>query len=110
PEFDTARVIARVISDKSSGSAVAVDAGTVHVFVPSERCTNLVSFISDIITLEITPDSPARVVINERTGTVVAGHHVKISTVALTRGNLAIVTSNEPIVSQPLPFSKGKTK
>src|SRR5947209_4564662 len=59
--------------------------------------------------LEITPDAPARVVINERTGTIVAGHNVKISTVAVTHGNLAIVTSNTPVVSQPAPFSKGKT-
>src|SRR5439155_21117827 len=87
-----------------------VDESTVLVFVPNERTTNLVSFISDIGMLEITPDAPARVVINERTGTIVAGHQVKVSTVAVTHGNLAIVTSNEPIVSQPLPFSKGKTK
>ncbi len=53
---------------------------------------------------------PARVVINERTGTIVAGHNVKISTVAVTHGNLAIVASNEPIVSQPNPFGRGKTK
>src|SRR5205085_10904767 len=65
---------------------------------------------SDIMMLEITPDSPARVVINERTGTIVAGHNVKVSTVAITHGNLAIVTSNEPVASQPLPFSQGKTK
>src|SRR5207253_5254474 len=73
------------------------------------RTTNLVSFISDIGMLEIMPDSPARVVINERTGTIVAGHQVKISTVAVTHGNFAIVTSNEPPVAQPLPFSRGKT-
>jgi flagellar P-ring protein precursor FlgI len=110
PDFETARAIAKVINEKSTGSAAAIDSGTVLVFVPNERCTNPVSFISDILSLEINPDSPARVVINERTGTVVAGHHVKISTVAVTHGNLSIVASNEPIVSQPLPFSKGKTK
>ena len=110
PDYETSRAIAKAINDKFGGSAFTVDAGTVHLFVPSERCTNLVSFISDIMALEITPDTPARVVINERTGTIVAGHQVKVSTVAVTHGNLAIVTSNEPIVSQPLPFSKGKTK
>jgi flagellar P-ring protein precursor FlgI len=110
PDYDTSRAIAKVINEKFIGSAFTVDAGTVHIFVPSERCTNLVSFISDILMLEIDPDTPARVVINERTGTIVAGHHVKISTVAVTHGNLAIVTSNEPVASQPNPFSKGKTK
>jgi flagellar P-ring protein precursor FlgI len=78
--------------------------------VPSERCASPVAFISDILSLEITPDAPARVVINERTGTIVAGHNVKVATVAVTHGNLAIVTSNEPVVSQPLPFARGKTK
>jgi len=109
PDYNTARAIAKVINEKHAGSAFTLDAGTVNVVIPNERCTNVVSFISDIGLLEITPDTPARVVINERTGTIVAGHHVKISTVAVTHGNLAIVTSNEPVASQPLPFSKGKT-
>jgi flagellar P-ring protein precursor FlgI len=52
---------------------------------------------------------PARVVINVRTGVIVAGHQVRISTVAITSSSLAIITSNMPIASQPLPFSKGKT-
>jgi flagellar P-ring protein precursor FlgI len=59
--------------------------------------------------LEVEPDVPARVVINERTGTIVAGEQVKISTVAIAHGNLAIVTAEEPQVSQPLPFARGKT-
>ena len=109
PDYNTARAIAKSIGEKFPGAAFTVDAGTVIVFVPTERATNIVSFISDIGMLEITPDSPARVVINERTGTIVAGHQVKISTVAVTHGNLAIVTSNDQVVSQPLPFSKGKT-
>jgi flagellar P-ring protein precursor FlgI len=109
PDYDTARAVAKVINDKFTGAAFTVDAGTVNIFVPPELCTNMVSFISDIGMLEINPDTPARVVINERTGTIVAGHHVKIDTVAVTHGNLAIVTSNEPIVSQPNPFARGKT-
>lgn len=108
-DFSTARAIAKGINEKFEGSAFTVDPGTVHVVVPNERCTNLVAFISDIGMIEITPDAPARVVINERTGTIVAGHNVKISTVAVTHGNLAIVTSNEPIASQPNPFGRGKT-
>jgi flagellar P-ring protein FlgI len=110
PDYETSRAIARAINEKFAGSAFTIDSGTVHIFVPIDRATNLVSFISDMMSLEITPDTPARVVINERTGTIVAGHQVKISTVAVTHGNLAIVTSNEPIVSQPLPYSRGKTK
>jgi flagellar P-ring protein precursor FlgI len=110
PDYSTSRAIAKKINEKFPGVAYTVDAGTVNIFVPADRCTNVVSFISDIGLLEITPDSPAKVIINERTGTIAAGHNVKISTVAITHGNLAIVTSNEPIVSQPNSFSRGKTK
>ncbi len=109
PDYNTARAINKAINEKFPGSAYTVDAGTVLIMVPSERCTNLVSFISDIGMLEVTPDSPARVVINARTGTIVAGHQVKISPAAVTHSNLAIVTSNEPVAAQPLPFSRGKT-
>jgi flagellar P-ring protein precursor FlgI len=110
PDYNTARAIAKAINEKFVGTAYTLDAGTVSVVVPSDRLNNVVSFISDIGLLEITPDTPARVVINERTGTVVAGHNVKIATVALTHGNLAILTTNTPIVSQPGPFAGGRTK
>jgi flagellar P-ring protein precursor FlgI len=106
---NTAKAIAKVINEKYPGAAFSVDSGTVMVLTPNELVMNLVSFISDIGLLEVMPDSPARVVINERTGTIVAGHNVKISTVAVTHGNLAIVTANEPLASQPLPFARGKT-
>lgn len=109
PDANTARAIAKAINAKFIGCAYTLDAGTVNVLVPNEHRTNVVSFISEFGLLEITPDTPARVVINERTGTIVAGHNVKISTVAVTHGNLAIVASNEPIVSQPNPLSRGKT-
>jgi flagellar P-ring protein FlgI len=110
PDYNTARAIAKAINGKFAGTAYTLDAGTVNIIVPADRQTNVVSFISDFGLLEITPDTPARVVINERTGTIVAGHTVKISTVAVTHGNLAIVTLNEPIVAQPSQFSRGKTK
>jgi len=70
---------------------------------------NLVTFISEIGMLQVSPDTPARVVINSRTGTIVAGHNVKVATVALTHGNLSVVVNNEPVASQPLPFARGKT-
>jgi len=59
--------------------------------------------------MEVTPDSPARVVINERTGTIVAGEQVKVSTVAISSGNLAIIKEEAPQVSQPAPLSGGET-
>ena len=101
--------IAKVINQRYEDIAITVDSGTVQVFVPENQAPKFVSFIGDLGLLEVKPDITARVVINERTGTIVAGEQVKIGTVALTHGNLAIVTSNAPIVSQPNAFGRGKT-
>src|SRR5947209_1953403 len=109
PDYNTSRAIARAINERFPDSAVSLDAGSVQVFVPSPLCANVVCFVGDIGVLEVMPDTTAKVVINERTGTIVAGQQVKVSAVAVTHGNLAIVTNNEPIASQPAPFSKGKT-
>ncbi len=109
PDYATARSIAMAINASYPNSAITLDAGSVQVFVPKALCSDIVGFVSDVGTLECTPDVPARVVINERTGTIVAGEQVKISPVALAHGNLSIVTGDDPIVSQPAPFSKGKT-
>jgi flagellar P-ring protein FlgI len=109
PDYHTARAIAKVINERYPDRAIALDAGSVQVFVPSELCSRLVAFVSEIGVLEVSPDTTAKVVINERTGTIVAGHQVKISAVAVTHGNLAIVTNNTPVASQPQPFSNGKT-
>ncbi len=59
--------------------------------------------------LLVEPDAPARVVIDERTGTIVIGRDVQISTVAVTHGNLTVSVTETPQVSQPLPFSEGQT-
>jgi flagellar P-ring protein FlgI len=109
PDYSTAQAIAAVINRRYASSAFTNDAGAVQVFVPLGLCPQLVSFVSDIGLLEVSPDVPARVVINERTGTIVAGDQVKIATVAVTHGNLAIMTSSTPIASQPLPFARGRT-
>ena len=108
-DYATARAIAKTINDKFPASAFALDPGTVHVFVPRDRCTSQVAFIGEIGLLEIDPGTQAVVIINERTGTIIAGEKVRIATVAISHGNLAIVTSNDLVASQPAPFSKGKT-
>jgi flagellar P-ring protein precursor FlgI len=64
-------------------------------------------FIAELGELLIAPDVPARVVINEHTGTVVIGQDVKISTVAMTHGAITVQVFEDPIASQPAPFSKG---
>ena len=64
---------------------------------------------ADIGELQVQPDTPARVIIDERTGTIVIGSRVRISTVAVTHGNLTVRVSETPEVSQPNPFSDGQT-
>jgi flagellar P-ring protein precursor FlgI len=108
-DYATSKAIAAAINARYPTAAFSVDAGTVQVFVPFEQAADIVNFISDIGQIEVTPDVAAKVVINERTGTLVAGQQVKISTVAITHGNLSIVTYNEPVASQPNPFGRGKT-
>jgi len=109
PDYSTSRSVAAVINEWAPGRALPLDAGTVEVDVPHEFRAHVVAFLSDMGNLEVLIDAPARVVINERTGTVVAGENVKISTVAIAHGNLAIVTRETPQVSQPNAFSQGNT-
>jgi flagellar P-ring protein precursor FlgI len=110
PDFVTANNIAFVINKQYPDVAITLDAGSVQVIVPPALLSkDLVRFVGEIGLLEVTTDVPARVVINERTGTIVAGEDVKVSTVAVAHANLAILTTNEPTVSQPGPFSSGRT-
>jgi flagellar P-ring protein precursor FlgI len=108
-DYATSKLIATAINSRFPAAAFAIDAGTVQIYVPADQLTDAVNFISEIGHIEVTPDVAAKVVINERLGTLVAGQMVKISTVAITHGNLSIITYNEPIASQPLPYSRGKT-
>ena len=66
-------------------------------------------FLSDIGQLQVVPDKIARVVINERTGTIVAGEHVTIEPVAIAHGTITVSIQSRPIVSQPAPYSDGET-
>jgi flagellar P-ring protein precursor FlgI len=111
PDYTTAYRTADCINKQSKGSAVPMDAGTILVYLPEDKQSlgSRVEFISEIEGLEVEPDEVARVVINERTGTIVAGQYVTISPVALAHGNLNIEIRTTPYVSQPSPFSLGKT-
>ncbi|HWQ92197.1 MAG TPA: flagellar basal body P-ring protein FlgI, partial [Clostridia bacterium] len=66
-----------------------------------------IDFIARIEGLEVTPDTPARIIINERTGTIVATSRVRISSCAVAHGNITINVASSLDVSQPAPFSKG---
>lgn len=108
-DFNTARLVAKVINEKFPGYALAQDGGTVAVGLPRDKASNPIGFISELSVLEIMPDRPARVVINERTGTVVAGENVTISSAAIAHGNLYILAAENPIVSQPNALAGGNT-
>ena len=83
------------------------DAGTIEVKVPQKYRGNTVPLVTLIEKLGVTPDSVSKVVINERTGTVIMGENVRISTIAIAHGNLSIEIKEDQAVSQPLPFSRG---
>ena len=69
----------------------------------------MVSFVTDVEDLDVEPDAPAKVVIDEVSGVMVMGDDVRISTVAIAQGNLTITVQETPQVSQPAPFSQGQT-
>ncbi len=108
PDFTTATRMTDAINTLFYDRiAAAPDAGTVQVKVPASYIGNIVGLVAMIEKLEVRPDTIARVVINERTGTVVMGENVRISTIAIAHGNLSIVIKESPNVSQPLPFAEG---
>jgi len=111
-DFTTASRIAEAINIKlGKNVALATDPGTVYVEVPTDSRSDgkLVGFISLIEVLEISPDVAARVVINERTGTIVIGGNVSILPVAISHGGVNIEIQQTPVISQPNAFSGGKT-
>ncbi len=110
PNFTNALRITQAINKSLGlGLARAVDAGTVRVTVPARLRPAMVSLISRLQNLDIKPDILPRVVVSARTGTVVIGAGVEISPVAVAHGNLSITITEQPKVSQPLPFSRGRT-
>ncbi len=109
-DFTTARRIARVINrELGEDVAIAPDPGTIRVRVPTHYRSDVVGFLAAVEAIEIEPDRAARVVLNERTGTVVMGQNVTISTVAISHGSLSVTIRIDNDVSQPLPFSEGVT-
>lgn len=107
PDFTSAARMADAINAKWPQTALAVDAATVNVTLPENYRGQDVAFISDLGTIEVVPDTMARVVINERTGTIVATSTVRLSQVAIALGSLTITVSSNIGVSQPNSFSSG---
>ncbi|MBC8204804.1 flagellar basal body P-ring protein FlgI [bacterium] len=113
PDFTTATRCAEAINELyGQPLAMVLDAGTVEVRVPPEVMgpTETFKFLSNVENIEIQPDMPARVVINERTGTIVVGSHAKLTPIAISHGSLSIKIGTTTSVSQPAPFSQGQTR
>ena len=108
PDFTTSTHLAEVINTSMRNvEAKLVDSSSVTVKIKENVGMNMVQLVSLVENLDVHVDSAAVVVMNEKTGTVVMGENVRISTVAVAHGNLSIQIKEEKKVSQPLPFAPG---
>jgi len=106
PDFTTATRVASAINGVIAGvETKLVDSSTIEVNINKSFRGSIVKLVSVIENISVMVDSPAVVVIDERTGTVVMGEKVRISTVAVAHGNLYIQIKEEKNVSQPAPFA-----
>ncbi|GIW23278.1 MAG: hypothetical protein KatS3mg068_2285 [Candidatus Sericytochromatia bacterium] len=110
PDFTTASELADKINKSLLGNAKALDPATVRVFVTNTYKENLVDLIARIENLTVSPkNNAAKIVLDERTGTILIGQNVKISPVAISHGGLTVKIEKYTEVSQPNPASGGQT-
>jgi flagellar P-ring protein precursor FlgI len=110
PDFTTAERVSRAVNGAlGRGLAQATDAGTVTLDVNGASPEAIVDMVTRIEQAEVTPDTAARVVLNERTGTVIIGQNVRLLPVAIAHGSLQVTVKTDFGVSQPAPFSEGET-
>lgn len=109
-DFTTTRRVVDVLNKTfGDGIASAVDGRVVQVAAPAEP-DQRVAFLSRVESLDVRPgDSIAKVILNARTGSIVMNQAVTVETCAIAHGNLSVVITSEPIISQPGPFSGGTT-
>jgi flagellar P-ring protein precursor FlgI len=106
PSFTSAARLAEAVNQTFTNAAQAVDSTAVRVRLPEGLERFPVDFIARLEAIEVTPDTPARIIINERSGTIVATSAIRISNCAVSQGNLTITVAGTLDVSQPNPFSK----
>ncbi|MEA2060990.1 MAG: flagellar basal body P-ring protein FlgI [Thermodesulfobacteriota bacterium] len=111
PDFTTAKRVSDTINASiGEGIAEAVDSSALRLKIPENmREADVAEFIADIETLSVVPDTRAKIVVNEKTGTVVIGENVTISTVAVAHGNLTVTIKKSSDVVQPQPLAGGET-
>jgi flagellar P-ring protein precursor FlgI len=107
-DFTTSEKVKEVINSSMGGAySRCVDSGTIKITIPDSHQDRVAEWMASLERLEVSPDSVAKVILNEKTGTVVLGEKVRISTVAVAHGNLSIQIKERYNVSQPLPFAPG---
>ena len=109
PDFTSASRLTSAINEVFTNSAHAEDSTAVRVQLPVGAEAAPVDFIARLESVEVTPDTPARIIINERTGTIVATSRIQISSCAIAQGNITISVASTLDVSQPSPFSNTGT-
>ena len=110
PDFSTAAKVVQAVNDRLGGPAArALDAGSVSLRVPDKFKNALPELMAELENIPVQTDTVARVVINERTGTVVVGGNVRLSAAAVAHGNLSVRITTRLTASQPLPYSRGET-
>ena len=106
PDFTSASRLAEALNEKWTNSSIALDSTTVRIHIPEAFDTDPVNFLSSVEAVEVESDIPARIVINERTGTIVATSHIRISSCAISHGNITISVASTLNVSQPNALSQ----
>jgi len=109
PGFTSASRVAAAINLVFTNAAQAMDSTVVRIHLPAASENTPVDFIAQLEAVEVTPDAPARIIINERTGTIVATSRIRISSCAVSHGNITINVASTLDVSQPNPLSKTGT-
>jgi flagellar P-ring protein FlgI len=110
PDFTTAKRIAAAINDFMGGNtAEPTDPSTINIQIPVKYRGNMIQLLTEVEQLRVEPDQTARIVIDERSGIIVMGKDVRVSTVAVAQGNLTVTISEQPQVSQPDALSNGET-
>ena len=109
-DFTTASRMEAAVNERfGAGTAHCIDGGSLRIEMPKNYDGRTVDFLAALEDLQVQPDVEARIVVNEKTGTIVMGEDVRISTVAVSHGNLSLVVSESANVSQPPPLSNGQT-
>jgi flagellar P-ring protein FlgI len=111
PDFQTATDAAAAIeSELGKGSARAIDSRRIEVQMPTQGSVTVPGILAKVNNLLVAIHTQARVIVNERTGTIVMGQEVSLGACSILHGNLSVVITTEFKVSQPLPYSQGQTQ